>query len=163
VDPAAPEGPWYHQVEFEQYEMSEPVQAVVACTSLHHVADVGEVLTLVEAALAARGTLVVVEWAREHFDEPTARWCFQHLPQPPADPGWLQRRCDEWRASGLQPLAGDHLGTTRYAWGCTTRRWRHVVCAMLNASDRAKRLLHCSGGQGSRTQIPPARRSAQTR
>jgi SAM-dependent methyltransferase len=101
VDPAAPEGPWYHQVEFEEYEMPEPVQAVVACTSLHHVADVGEVLTLIEAALAARGTLLVVEWAREHFDEPTARWCFQHLPQPSADPGWLQRRCDEWRASGL--------------------------------------------------------------
>jgi SAM-dependent methyltransferase len=101
VDPRAPEGPWYHRVEFERLEMPAPVQAVVACTSLHHVADVGEVLTLVDAALAARGTVVVVEWARERFDEATARWCFQRLPQPSGDPGWLQQRYDEWRASGL--------------------------------------------------------------
>jgi SAM-dependent methyltransferase len=101
VDPEAPEGPWYHRGEFERYEMPERAQAVVACTSLHHVADVGEVLTLAEAALAARGTLVVVEWARERFDEATARWCFQRLPVPLGDPGWLQQRHDDWRASGL--------------------------------------------------------------
>ncbi len=101
VDPAAPEGPWYHRAEFETDEMPGPVQAIVACASLHHVADVGEVLALAEAALAARGTLVVVEWARERFDEATARWCFQRLPRPSGDHGWLQRRYDEWRASGL--------------------------------------------------------------
>ncbi len=101
VDPEAPEGPWYHRVEFERLEMPAPAQAVVACTSLHHVADVGEVLTLAEAALAARGTLVVVEWARERFDEATARWCFDRLPAPSGDSGWLQQRHDEWRASGL--------------------------------------------------------------
>jgi SAM-dependent methyltransferase len=101
VDPEAPEGPWYQRVEFERHELSEPAQAVVACTSLHHVANVGEVLNLVEAALDPGGTLVVVEWARERFDEPTARWCFERLPQPSGDPGWLRRRHDEWRASGL--------------------------------------------------------------
>jgi SAM-dependent methyltransferase len=101
VDPEAPDGPWYHRVEFERLERPAPAQAVVACTSLHHVADVGQVLTLAGAALAAGGTLVVVEWARERFDEATARWCFDRLPAPSGDPGWLQRRYGEWRASGL--------------------------------------------------------------
>ena len=101
VDPEAPEGRWYHRAEFETYEVPEPAQVVVACTSLHHVADVGAVLALAEAALAARGRLVVVEWARERFDDATARWCFQRLPPPLGDPGWLQQRCDGWRASGL--------------------------------------------------------------
>src|SRR5215470_4695930 len=41
VDPEAPEGPWYHRVEFERHELASPAAAVVACTSLHHVADVG--------------------------------------------------------------------------------------------------------------------------
>jgi SAM-dependent methyltransferase len=101
VDPEAPEEQWYHRVEFERYGISEPAQAVVACTSLHHVADVGRVLDLAEAALAASGTLVVVEWARDRFDAATARWCFDRLPQPCGDHGWLQERHDEWRASGL--------------------------------------------------------------
>jgi SAM-dependent methyltransferase len=101
VDPEAPEGPWYHRTEFERYEMPGPVQAVVACTSLHHVADVGEVLNQAGTALVAGGSLVVVEWARERFDDATARWCFDRLPQPSDDPGWLQQRHDQWRASGL--------------------------------------------------------------
>ena len=100
-DPQAPEGPWYERAGFEQYEMPGPVSAVVACTSLHHVADLGEVLDLTGASLVPGGTLVVVEWARERFDEATARWCFDRLPQPSGDPGWLQRRHDQWRASGL--------------------------------------------------------------
>ena len=101
VDPEAPDGPWYHQVEFERYQMPGPAQAIVACTSLHHVADLGEVLNLAGTALMAGGALVVVEWARERFDEGTARWCFDRLPPPSGDHGWLQHRRDEWRASGL--------------------------------------------------------------
>jgi SAM-dependent methyltransferase len=100
VDPQAPEGPWYHQVEFERYEPPPgAAHAVVACTSLHHVTDVGEVLGRVGTALAAGGQLVVVEWARERFDAATARWCFDRLPS--GDGGWLKRRHDEWCASGL--------------------------------------------------------------
>ena len=101
VDPEAPEGPWYRRIEFERYELPEPAQAVVACTSLHHVSDVGEVLGRAGTVLADRGPLVVVEWARERFDEATARWCFDRLPRPSDDPGWLQQRHDQWRASGL--------------------------------------------------------------
>lgn len=77
------------------------VQAVVACTSLHHVADVAAAADLIRAALVPGGSLVVIEWARERFDETTAQWCFDRLPTPADDPGWLQRRHDEWRASGL--------------------------------------------------------------
>jgi SAM-dependent methyltransferase len=101
VDPEAPEGPWYHRAGFERYEMPEPVQAIVACASLHHVTDLGEVLNLAGAALAAGGPLVVVEWARERFDERTARWCFDRLPQRSDHPGWLRQHHDQWRASGL--------------------------------------------------------------
>jgi SAM-dependent methyltransferase len=101
VDPNAPEGSWYHQVEIESHDMPEPAQAVVACTSLHHVSDVAAVLDLTSAALAPGGSLVVIEWARERFDETTARWCFDHLPAPAGEPNWLHQRRDEWRASRL--------------------------------------------------------------
>jgi SAM-dependent methyltransferase len=101
IDPEAPEEPWYQRVEFERYEVPEPAQAVVACTSLHHVGDVGQVLNLVGAALVPGGTLIVVEWARERFDEATARWCFDRLPEPSGDGDWLQQRHDEWQASAM--------------------------------------------------------------
>jgi len=99
IDPEAPEGAWYRQVEFEGYQTA-PVAAIIACTSLHHVADLGDVLDRVEAALPPGGVVVVVEWARERFDEATARWCENRLPPPGPEPGWLSRRCAEWRMSG---------------------------------------------------------------
>jgi SAM-dependent methyltransferase len=110
VDPHAPDGLWYRQAEFEQVA-AEPVGAVIACTSLHHVADVGSVLDRIRDSLVPGGVLVVVEWARERFDEATARWAEQRLP-PSAEAdlahehdhdhedGWLAGRCAEWRASG---------------------------------------------------------------
>ncbi|HEU4426304.1 MAG TPA: methyltransferase domain-containing protein [Pilimelia sp.] len=103
VDPEAPDEPGYHRIEFEDYPIAEPVQAVVACTSLHHVDDLDRVLDRVRAALAADGVVVVVEWARERFDEATARWCFARLGATGSgdEPGWLHRRRDEWMASGL--------------------------------------------------------------
>ena len=77
------------------------MDAVVACTSLHHVADLDQVADRVRAALVPRGVLVVVEWAWERFDEPSARWCFARLAPTAAatDPGWLHRRRDEWSAT----------------------------------------------------------------
>jgi SAM-dependent methyltransferase len=100
VDPEAPEGPCYQQTEFESYPIPRPADAIVACTSLHHVADVGAVLDLVRAGLVPGGRLVVVEWARERFDVATAQWCFDRLPPQTDDHGWLQRHHDQWRASG---------------------------------------------------------------
>lgn len=102
VDPEAPEGPAFHQIEFEQYDVPQPVDVVVASLSLHHVADPAVVLDRVVAALRPGGVVVVVEWARERFDEATARWCFARLPAPAPDGdiGWLARRRSEWMASG---------------------------------------------------------------
>jgi SAM-dependent methyltransferase len=100
VDPEAPDGPWYRQVEFEAFRPSVPARVVVACTSLHHTAVVGAVLDLAQTALTADGSIVVVEWARERFDEATARWCFDRLSPPAGEPGWLQQLRDQWRDSG---------------------------------------------------------------
>jgi len=82
IDPAAPAGAPYRQVEFEAYEAPGPLDAIVASASLHHVADLAVVLDRVRAMLGPDSRVVVVEWAHERFDEPTARWCFARLPEP---------------------------------------------------------------------------------
>jgi SAM-dependent methyltransferase len=87
VDPEAPPGPSYRQVLFEHYAVPGPLDAIVACTSLHHVANLSAMLDLVTQALVPGGRAVIVEWARERFDEATARWCFARLPGPDDDPG----------------------------------------------------------------------------
>jgi SAM-dependent methyltransferase len=103
VDPEAPDEPGYHRIAFEDHRPPQPVHAVVACTSLHHVADLDRVLDQIHDALAPGGVLVVVEWARERFDELTARWCFARLPASAddAEEGWLHRHRDRWTESGL--------------------------------------------------------------
>lgn len=104
VDPEAPEEPGYERCEFEQYQLPKPADAIVACTSLHHVADLDVVLGLVAHALVPGGALTIVEWAWERFDEPTARWCFERLGEPAPDedhPGWLFHQRDDYTASGL--------------------------------------------------------------
>lgn len=115
VDPLAPDGPDFRQVDFEQFEPSRPVDAIVASRSLHHVGDIDEILDRVTAALRPGGVIVVAEWAWEQFDEATARWSFARLePSAEEEPGWLERRRDEWLASGeawpayFQAWAGHH-------------------------------------------------------
>jgi SAM-dependent methyltransferase len=107
VDPEAPEGSGYRQIEFERYEPPQPVDCVVASLSLHHVADLKEVLDRLAARLVPGGVLVALEWAWERFDEATARWCFARLtpPTPGAAPGWLHKHQERWAASG-QPWDG---------------------------------------------------------
>ena len=102
VDPNAPEGPNYQQVEVERHDPPWPVECVVASSSLHHVADLDEVLDGLAALLVPGGALVVVEWAWERFDEATARWCFARLapPAPGEQPGWLHQHQEQWAASG---------------------------------------------------------------
>jgi SAM-dependent methyltransferase len=100
VDPEAPDGDEYRQVEFER--LDDPpigVAAVVASTSLHHVEDPGEVLDGIVQALAPGGRVIVVEWDWEAFDEPTAEWCFRRL-GPEGDDDWLHRHRDAWADSG---------------------------------------------------------------
>jgi SAM-dependent methyltransferase len=113
VDPEAPSGPSYRQVEFERYGVPGQLDAIVACTSLHHVTDLAAVLDQTAEALVPGGRVVIVEWARERFDEATARWCFARLPGPDDDPGWLHQRQAEWRESG-QP------------WDAYLQSWAHT-------------------------------------
>ncbi len=102
VDPEAPEGRDYDRVEFEQYDVGQPVDAIVACTSLHHVHDLSEVLAKVARSLTSRGLLVVVEWDWTRWDESTARWCFARLPalSPEVEHPWPHTLRDRWAASG---------------------------------------------------------------
>jgi SAM-dependent methyltransferase len=99
IDPKAPDEPHYQQSVFERAELPQHVDAVVASVSLHHVADPAHVLDRIAGALASGGRVVVIEWAWERFDDPTAAWCFDRLGSA-AEPGWLHRRRDEWLASG---------------------------------------------------------------
>ena len=127
IDPEAPQGTSYRQAEFELSDIPGRVDAIVACTSLHHVADLAEVLDLMHDALVPDGTIVVVEWARERFDEITARWCFGRLPEPGHDPGWLHHRHAEWQESGQ-------------SWDAYLRSWTqaeglHAGLDILNGLD----------------------------
>jgi SAM-dependent methyltransferase len=99
IDPQAPDGPQYTRAPFEDARIRRRYDAVVACVSLHHVADPAQVVDRIVDVLEGEGTLVVVEWAWEDFDEETARWCFERL--DPAGDTWLHARRGEWLASGL--------------------------------------------------------------
>lgn len=101
IDPNAPDADGFHRIGFEQYEPPQPVDAIVASRSLHHVCDLGEVVRSMVAALRPGGTLIVAEWAWEQFDAETAEWCFARMrdDDESAD-GWLRRRRDAWAESG---------------------------------------------------------------
>ena len=102
IDPQAPEGIDFQQTEFEHADISQPADVVVACTSLHHMADLADVVDRIASVLAPTGALIVVEWAWERFDEETARWCFARLgpDDDSTEPGWLRRHLDDWSAAG---------------------------------------------------------------
>jgi SAM-dependent methyltransferase len=99
IDPNAPDAPEFHRTPFERYELPQPVAAVVASNSLHHVGDLEEAVGRICDALQPGGALVVVEWAWERFDDATAQWCFARLGDG-GEPGWLHKRRDAWAASG---------------------------------------------------------------
>jgi SAM-dependent methyltransferase len=134
VDPAAPDGESYRQLEFERAELPAPVDCVIACTSLHHVADADVVLDKLAAALRPAGVVVVLEWDWEGFDEATARWCFERL-EPGETDGWLQRHRDGWAASGkawdayLRGWTDGHgILSVRQLVEDLDRRFERVVC-----------------------------------
>ena len=72
IDRNAPEAAGYQRIDFEQYEPPEPVDAIVASRSLHHVGDLEDVLRRAAEALRPGGVLIVVEWAWEQ-STPTRR------------------------------------------------------------------------------------------
>ena len=67
VDPEAPDGLNYQQVEVERFDPRWPLECVLASTSLHHVADLDEVLD----RLAAEGRMP--NWKRLAAEGYTAR------------------------------------------------------------------------------------------
>lgn len=99
IDPEAPDAAGYHRIPFETYDVPRPVDAVVASTSLHHVADLDDVLGRVEAALAPGGVLIVLEHGWERWDEATANWCLARVPTD-GNEGWLRRHMTGWTESG---------------------------------------------------------------
>jgi SAM-dependent methyltransferase len=99
IDPEAPDGRHYLRTTFESADVPEPVDAIVASTSLHHVENPSAVIDRIAPTLIRRGTVVVIEWASEKFDTKTAEWCFDRLATE-EDDGWLHRIRHAWLASG---------------------------------------------------------------
>jgi SAM-dependent methyltransferase len=112
IDPQAPDEPHYHRSAFESAAVDWPVDAVVASTSLHHVADPATVIDAVTTALTSRGALLVIEWAWEDFDAETAAWCFDRL-APDEEGGWLHRRRGDWLDSRQDWLTYIHAWAER--------------------------------------------------
>jgi SAM-dependent methyltransferase len=137
IDPEAPDGEHFVRDEFEHVELGDPVDAVVASTSLHHVGDLAEVIDRIASSLVPGGSLVVVEWDSERFDETTARWCFERL-GPDDEPGWLHRRRDEWKASGRS--------WTDYLRDWTEREGIHRSSELLRLLDARFRREHVVNG-----------------
>jgi SAM-dependent methyltransferase len=135
VDPEAPEGVEYRRSQFERADLQSDFDVVVASTSLHHVVDPAAVIGRMASVLADAGIVVVVEWAWEDFDEPTARWCFARL-GPDEDAGWLYRRRDDWLASGQEWEA--------YLRGWAEREGIHSSAALLRLLDRSFDSQHLS-------------------
>jgi SAM-dependent methyltransferase len=127
IDPEAPDGPSYRRVEFERSEPADAVDAVVASVSLHHVADTGEVLDRIAGALRPGGTVVVIEWDWESFDEASARWGFERLDFATEEKGWLHRGYEHWQASG-QPWDS-------YFHGWATGHGLHSARALVEGLD----------------------------
>lgn len=71
IDPNAPEGPLYRQIELEELDDPGPFDAVVAGRVLHHVHPLGPALDKL-AGLAP--LLILDEFAWNHMDEPTVDW-----------------------------------------------------------------------------------------
>jgi SAM-dependent methyltransferase len=138
IDPEAPDGPSYRRVEFERCELPSEVDAVVASVSLHHVGDPGEVLDRIAGALQPGGTVVVLEWDWESFDEASARWGFERLDLAAEPKGWLHRGYEHWQASGLP-------------WDDYLRGWAaghglHSARALIDGLDARFERVSCERG-----------------
>jgi SAM-dependent methyltransferase len=104
IDPRAPEGHIFRRVRIEEFSAPGPFDYVVAILSLHHIEDLGMAQDKIANLLRARGTLVVVEFAWDRFDEATAEWALERLPATASSSGghsWPERCCRGWAgASG---------------------------------------------------------------
>lgn len=137
VDPHAPDEDDYRRGEIEKVDPLGRFEVVIASTALHHVAVPSEAIARVVDVLTREGTLIVIEWSWEEFDEPTARWCFQRL-APDEDAGWLHRRRDEWTGGGQE-------------WETYLRTWAakerlHTAAGVLQLLDQHFNCQHVARG-----------------
>lgn len=138
IDPQAPEGGSFRRIEFERSELPDAVDAVVASVSLHHVGDPSDVLDRVAAALKPGGTVVVIEWDWESFDEASARWGFERLDLETESKGWLHGARERWLASGLP--------WEDYLRGWATGHGLHSARALVEALDQRFERVSCEPG-----------------
>jgi SAM-dependent methyltransferase len=133
IDPEAPAGEMFHQVTLEDLDVDRRYTHIVASLSLHHISDLDGAVEKVRALLEPSGTLVLVEFGWERFDDATTRWCVERLPPPVAgeDPGWLETRCAEWSS-----MAGRGLSSERFWSDWARSEGLHSARDMLVALER---------------------------
>lgn len=136
VDPDAPAEAGYRRVQFEDVEPFHGLGAVVASTSLHHVADPGQVIDRIASMLTSGGRVVVLEWDWNAFDQRTAEWCFERLGNE--EEGWLDHHRDRWESS-------------REPWSDYLREWArgerlHRADALLRLLDERFDRMHLAVG-----------------
>jgi SAM-dependent methyltransferase len=74
IKPEAPDGPIFRRVRLEEFSDAGGFDAVVASTSLHHVADLEGAVDRLAELLRRGGLLVLEEFVRERLAGPTAHW-----------------------------------------------------------------------------------------
>jgi SAM-dependent methyltransferase len=97
IDPEAPEGALFERVMLREFHDPGPFGTVVAVLSLHHIDDLIGALDKIDGVLGSHGSLIVVEFAWDRFDDATARWCLERFRAPLDDGNWLHRRCADLR------------------------------------------------------------------
>jgi SAM-dependent methyltransferase len=97
IDPEAPEGPLFERATLRDFRDPGPFGVVVAILSLHHIDDLVGGLDKIDGLLAPGGSLIVVEFAWDRFDDATAEWCLERVPVEFDNGNWLHRRCAELR------------------------------------------------------------------
>jgi SAM-dependent methyltransferase len=137
IDPEAPEGPLFRRGAFERSDLPDPVDAMVACTSLHHVADPAEVVDKIASGLIPGGAVIVIEWDWHRFDEATAQWCFARL-GPPEPHHWLRGRHDDWIASGQSWTSYLHAWAAEHG----LHAWERLLSELDGRFDR----VACAAG-----------------
>jgi SAM-dependent methyltransferase len=96
IDPRAPEGRLFRPVRFEEFSDPGPFDYVVSSLALHHIEDLEATVDKIADVLRPQGSLILVEFAWDRFDDATAGWALDRLPDTAEDPSWLQRMLGEW-------------------------------------------------------------------
>ncbi len=99
IDPRAPAGPLFQQIELEQLEESVEFDAVVAARVLHHVHPLDAAL---DKLVRLAPLLILDEFAWERIDEPTE--------------DWYERQHRALRAAGVEPSGPPDLSEWRAEW-----------------------------------------------